>query len=58
MPKRRTQKRPMGNFQNKGKRYLGILKTLLDQQRSNVLRKTLNYTSRKLKLRYPSRKRK
>ena len=52
MPKRNTQKRG-----KKANKYMKMIETLIDQQRSGILRKTLNYTSRKLKLGKASRRR-
>ena len=35
-------------FKKQGKKYTNILRTLIDQRKMNVVRKTLGYVSRKM----------
>jgi hypothetical protein len=46
MPKRYSTLR---NLKKQGKKYTNILRTLIDQRKSNVVRKTLKYVSGKMK---------
>lgn len=52
-----NRSKTLRNLKKQGKKYTNILRTLIDQRKSNVVRKTLGYVSRKLKGRGRSKRR-
>lgn len=44
-----ARSRTFRNLKKQGRKYTNILHTLIDQQKTNVVRKTLGYVSRKMR---------
>jgi hypothetical protein len=44
-----ARSRTFRNFKKQGKKYTNFLRTMIDQRKTNVVRKTLGYVSRKMR---------